>query len=268
MPLCRPPEISTGELSHLGYRRYLPDPRLRRWVQCYWSVRQNSLPAGGYVERLYPDGGSSLTFNRLLDSVLDGYVSVGHQLVSQRFCGAVDSLGIRFHPGGLARLLGVPVDGLEGTVYRGSELNLIGISELAEQLFEATGLAVRLALIEQWLLNYAEGNQPVLGPVQWVWPRLCDATDIETLLRQGGIGRRTVERSFRREVGITPAQTRTLLRVGHARALIKREPTRSLTDVGAACGFYDQAHFIRQFRRITWQTPGQYRQRQVLKRHD
>ena len=39
------------------------------------------------------------------------------------------------------------------------------------------------------------------------------------------------------------------------------DPQQALTDIALCSGFYDQAHFIHQFQRITGQTPGQYRRR-------
>jgi hypothetical protein len=56
-------EQPTPELPHLGFRRFLPHPHLRLWIQNYWTAQQHNLPIMGFTETLYPDGGMSLTFS-------------------------------------------------------------------------------------------------------------------------------------------------------------------------------------------------------------
>jgi hypothetical protein len=49
-------------LPHLGFRTFLPHPYLHSWIQCYWTVQQAQLPAPGFSEKLYPDGGTNINF--------------------------------------------------------------------------------------------------------------------------------------------------------------------------------------------------------------
>jgi transcriptional regulator GlxA family with amidase domain len=49
------------------------------------------------------------------------------------------------------------------------------------------------------------------------------------------------------------------IRIQHAQALLRADPSRSLTSVAAACGFADERQFYRVFRQETGRTPGHYR---------
>lgn len=68
---------------------------------------------------------------------------------------------------------------------------------------------------------------------------------------------------FRRELGIPPQQYRLQRRLDHAQQLLLEE-TRSLAAVATACGFCDQYHFSRIFKRHRGQSPGSWRASQGL----
>ena len=49
-----------------------------------------------------------------------------------------------------------------------------------------------------------------------------------------------------------------IVRIEKARSLIRSLNFNSLTDVGCELDYYDQAHFIRQFKSLVKETPSQY----------
>lgn len=81
------------------------------------------------------------------------------------------------------------------------------------------------------------------------------------LARMAGRSVRAFERLFVRHLQLTPQQYIRRLRVRMAsQALInnRREP---MIEIAVSHGFYDQSHFVREFRRETGLTPGEYRTR-------
>lgn len=88
----------------------------------------------------------------------------------------------------------------------------------------------------------------------------AEPIDNAALATVAGRSVRAVERLFQRHLGVTPQQYLRRLRVRLAcRALV--HGAAPLTDVALAHGFYDQSHFVREFRRETGLTPGAYRVR-------
>lgn len=73
-----------------------------------------------------------------------------------------------------------------------------------------------------------------------------------------GLSSPQLERLCRRTLGIAPQKLLQRLRMEHAVHLITTT-TMSMGDISAACGFYDQASFTRQFRSVLGLTPGSYR---------
>lgn len=254
------PPVTTTELLHLGFQRFAPHPALRSWVQCYWSISRSQLEQD-YFERLYPDGGASLNFDFAGDAPTTS-ISANQSLYSKRFYGRVDSLGIRFHPGGAAFLLDLPVGEMRDSAYRAEDLGFADLRKLSEQLKEGS-LPQRLALLDHWLTNRLARLGSRRDPVSRLWPILAKAYDLSSAFDDLGFSRRTTERLFRVRVGLSPHQLKTMLRAKRARQLIKTFPQATLTDIAQDCGYFDQAHFIRHFRRYTGSTPGQYRQRQL-----
>ena len=107
-------------------------------------------------------------------------------------------------------------------------------------------------------------NQPESGLVQHLLPHLVSATSsVEDIVMQEHLHRRKLERVFQHEIGVSPNKIKMLYRIKQARTMIKAAPEKSLTDIAIATGFFDQAHFNRQFQQITGQTPGQYKKKKM-----
>jgi AraC-like DNA-binding protein len=64
---------------------------------------------------------------------------------------------------------------------------------------------------------------------------------------------------FKKAVGITPLNYLHIHKIDTARQMIREQPLLALTEVAYLLGFYDQAHFIRVFRKHTGYTPVQYK---------
>jgi AraC-like DNA-binding protein len=71
---------------------------------------------------------------------------------------------------------------------------------------------------------------------------------------------RQLERQFQRAVGVSPKFFARTLRFEQAQRRIMFDPQTDLTRLTYQCGFFDQAHFIKEFRAFTGQTPSEYAQ--------
>ena len=80
--------------------------------------------------------------------------------------------------------------------------------------------------------------------------------DLATLAQQTGLSRFQVLREFKRRYGLPPYAYQLCVRIAHARALLQRDV--SPAEVAATCGFADQSHLTRHFRRMVGITPLRY----------
>jgi AraC-like DNA-binding protein len=78
---------------------------------------------------------------------------------------------------------------------------------------------------------------------------------IKELLQELHISQDAFEKRFRKTTGASPKQFASIVRL---RGLIGRADTSSLTDLAYEAGYFDQAHFIKDFKSFTGKTPGEF----------
>lgn len=76
--------------------------------------------------------------------------------------------------------------------------------------------------------------------------KLSDPDSIAEIARTLGVGMRKLERRFLADVGLTPREYRSRLRLARAKWLVEHTDLR-LTDIGFDCGFGNCSHFSRAF---------------------
>lgn len=76
---------------------------------------------------------------------------------------------------------------------------------------------------------------------------------IRQLAEQLNISQSPLEKRFRKVVGASPKKFASIIRIKHT--ITSYHPEKTFTGLGYEAGFYDQAHFIREFRNFTGETP-------------
>jgi AraC-like DNA-binding protein len=95
----------------------------------------------------------------------------------------------------------------------------------------------------------------VTAAVAWLG-RSVDGGRIDDLTRYIGLSQSALERRFRRIVGIAPKKFASLVRLRRAVRLV--ESGSSLTAAAHTAGYFDQSHFISDFRRTAGSAPGAF----------
>lgn len=249
-----------------GFLLAQPHPRLSPWIQCFWLITADKLPGfSGF--NLYADGGASLNI-RFSYSALPEFRFVQHsQRWSLENTSTMDIMGIRFKPGGAWQLLGKQgnadphspdLPAAWHRLFAPDNKNYPMITS-PQAHFQR-----RIAEVETQLLILAGQQQADTGLIQQTMPGFSRYEgSVENFCLDHGINRRAFERRYRTETGFSPRQLRELQRIALARHRLTITPTLPLTDLALDAGFFDQAHFTRQFQKITGQTPGQYQQRKL-----
>ena len=126
---------------------------------------------------------------------------------------------------------------------------------LEEELAIAENTAQRIGIIEQFLLSELKNTQPdllVSEAMQQIRQSKGDIK-IKSLLSGLPISRDPFEKRFRKITGTSPKHFAAIIRLQN---LIENySGAVSLTEAAYSAGYYDQAHFIKDFRSFTGQTP-------------
>jgi AraC-like DNA-binding protein len=251
----------------MRYCEIPPRPPLNEFVECFWTLESDGSSPGGAPERILPDGCVELILNfgdrfsqhqnnqRNLQPrhFLVGQMS-GPILISPN--GAVQLLGIRFHPGGTAPFLRVPMNELTdqiaelGSLSSELERELLLVSEDLSSLREKTS-AIESVLMVRLLRGSCESAAIKLaGKIVETAGRVS----VDQLANDAGISSRQLERRFLREIGVGPKLLGRILRFQQVfRAVDCADP--AWASIALECGYYDQAHLIRDFNQFAGQTP-------------
>ena len=149
----------------------------------------------------------------------------------------------------LHQLAGLTVS-LEEVVGSPNELH-----RLSEQLSAPIEHRQRVALVEHFLLGYlsVSGTDPLIAAaVAWL-EREIIGQRMDELAKYIGLSQSALERRFRRIVGVSPKKYASLLRL--RRAVRLQASGVDLTTVAHTAGYFDQSHFIKDFRRATGSAP-------------
>jgi AraC-like DNA-binding protein len=132
--------------------------------------------------------------------------------------------------------------------------------ELAERLYETPGWPARLSLLEAYIARRVEDAPRPSRELEWSWQRLLasdGAVPVESLAREVGWSRRHLASRFREHVGLPPKALARILRFERAAERLRRGA--DLVDAALDSGYYDQAHFNRDFKAFAGVTPTEYR---------
>ncbi|HVZ24716.1 MAG TPA: helix-turn-helix domain-containing protein [Sediminibacterium sp.] len=188
-----------------------------------------------------------------------GSITVGPQLTRVNLNIGKDHfmLGIIFHPGGLHRLLGMPMHGIVDTDMETRALLGGEIQTVYTQLQNAETWGEMKMVAESFLLRQLQRLRPAL-PFDFA---------IQELVKQGGglsmektaslacLSLRQFERQCLERIGLPPKLFARLIRFSKAYQLKEHAQQVSWTSVAHTCGYYDQMHFIRDFREFAGVTP-------------
>jgi len=169
-------------------------------------------------------------------------------------------IGVHFRPGGAFPFFGVPAGELHNFELSLDLLWGSRAAELREQILAAATADAKFDVLEQTLLCTARTlarHRAVAFALRElsVVPQTRTIAEVTDAI---GMSQRCFIDRFRDEVGMTP---KLFARVQRFQEVVKTvHPLREVdwADVAAACGYFDQAHFIHDFRAFSGFTPAEY----------
>lgn len=166
------------------------------------------------------------------------------------------NLLVVFREGGLAAFTRMPAHELYGqSIATDNLFPAPALREVSGRLSEAPGNKVRLAIVEAFLLGMLTHHQPdlLIGSAVQQIRQQNGLLRIKELASSLYISQDSFEKRFRARIGATPKQYASIVRLNE---LIRKYPSfHSLTEASYEAGYFDQSHFIKDFRQFTGQSP-------------
>jgi AraC-like DNA-binding protein len=244
------------------YQEHDPDIRLLPFVKTYWSV-------GGFTEdevpaKVFPNGCMDVvfTFDGARGYLRPDIFGTRTAFLEVKYPVSIQVFGIRFKPAGITAFTRVPVD-----VFTNQSVDL----SLVETLFDKSFYEIlygnkstdeMITHIDSYLL----GRLPYIYNTE---KQIIRAVDLIYLAKGQLSLTRTAsdvclcpqhfERKFKSAVGISPKKFARIVRFKHTLRCLGNDPYNDLLTVAVACGYYDHAHLIKDFKTFSGNTPAGFR---------
>lgn len=245
----------------MEYRYQAPDPKLAPYVRTVLMVEGGKSFEGSKVP-LFTNGMAALLFRSTAESILE-LALYGKSTPADRWevkKGACN-IAFFFKPFSLAPMFNLDAINLKATSIDLRRWNAHKANALWISLAGAKTLDQKIEELEHLLLIQLKEQGEVCEIIQRATERLMSDTGTEalsSLLKELGLQERTLQRIFKKHVGVTPNQFRRICQFQFSFTRVRGGRFDHLTDVAFDSGFADQSHFIRTFKEFTKMRPLEY----------
>lgn len=256
----------------IRYREFAVHEALAPYVRLVWLLECDGPALFGGPERIVADGVVEAIFHyrtpftmRFADTEaaeqpVSLLVSQTRRFVEIEPAGAGGFVAVRFQPWGAHQFLPVSARDVADRATPADEVwSRPDVREIEERIATAATDEERVGVLQAFLLRRLERHRKpdVSGLVRALW-RTPPPVRIDHIADSLGIGQRRLERTFETSLGMTPKHLTRLTRFLRACRSLREAPDARLTGIAYDAGFYDQAHFIHEFRTFAGMTPGKF----------
>lgn len=255
------------------YREFRPPEPLRDWVVCYWT---SCFPASATSRPVYPDGCADIIFNfggpilnhnagrEIYNSHSAFVVGTMTRTILSRPLHQIELLGIRFQPGALYLLSGIPQSEWTDGMYGFPDIQPSHFAHFREEMDGKT-YEQRINFLNESLLRKMRAGVLETRRTKLLRNILSgqQATKVSQVARDTGHSVRQLERIFQDYVGVSPKEYLLISRFIDVKRKLTLGSNASLLELAADYGFHDHAHLTHVFKRYAGITPSEFLQQAV-----
>lgn len=252
------------------YKTFEPHPDLESLINRYWTLE---VPADveSQRQRIIPDGCIEMAF--ILGDDIKRYISKDEFILQPRAMvlgqtlkpfyieptGYVNTFSVSFYPYGFANFIAEPIKNL---VNKETPIDVlfgeIPAKELEQNIRNARNTEERIRFIEAFLFDNLNSQKTIDTIVRTTIDTLLStngSVSIKGILQQDSSKRRQLERNFQKQIGISPKQLGKVIRLQAALKRLLSGEAENLTGIAYESEYYDQAHFIKDFKEFSGISP-------------
>lgn len=257
----------------MNYQTYKPHKDLESIVKFYWTLEVPFDPKN-QKQKIVPDGCIEMTFNfgdkiKRYTSEDDFILHPNAMVMGQRTksyyilpVGNVDTFAVCFYPIGFVNFVNTSLENLVDKETPITELfGQAQANELEQQINQAIHTQQRIEIIETYLLKRINEKNTISNVVKSTVDALLKkngTTPINVILKDNISKRRQLERHFKKQIGISPKQLGKAIRLQATLQLLLNKKSETLTDIAYENEYFDQNHFIKDFKEFVGVTPKEF----------
>jgi AraC-like DNA-binding protein len=255
----------------MKYFMLSPPPCLADYVRFFWVLEMEGLDGQPYVYRSMADGCAEIIFHYrgpfseiLSNCELSQAQAMVHAQTRnhRRFVTKEDFgiFGAYIYPSAIPSLFGYSATALSDEMPH--LIDLLGIEgkNLEDAIMNAPDNGHRAELLSQFLIRRLATSKPTVSLATHAVRTIIEAKGnihITALADHHGISIRQMERHFHDYAGFSPKTYARILRFQASMNEYGHSEKR-LVDIALDCGYYDQAHFIHDFKAFSGYSPSEY----------
>jgi len=256
----------------MNYQTFEPKNDLLTLIKCYWTL-ENPKEETPEKQTIVPDGCMEMIFH--YGDLYRQYTENGNSIIQPR-CFVIGQLtrpleieptgetgifSVRFHPNGFLPFATIPIKEMENTAISLEKLFGKDGQEIEQKILKTNTTSDRIKLIETFLLSQLTDIETVDRIVKSTVDTILTANgqlSVYELSKQTNINRRQLERKFSSAIGLSPKQLSKTIRLQATLKMLLNKKFTSLTALAYQGEYYDQAHFIKDFKELTGLTPKEF----------
>lgn len=249
-----------------------PRTELADFVKCYWTLEseKESTPTKNTI---IPDGTMKLIFHygdtykhhpKNGESIILPKCFLIGQLTKPYVVeplGITGSFVVRFQPNGFLPFTTIPIKEMENTAVPLEKLFGTEGIEIGQKILNANSTSERIALIETFLFDQLTHKKSIDKVVKSTIETILNTNgqfSVNEFSKNNNINRRQLTRKFSSIIGLSPKQLSKTIRIQSTLKKLLSTEVSSLTDLAYENEYFDQAHFIKDFKEFTGLTPKEF----------
>jgi AraC-like DNA-binding protein len=264
-PVIRPKTDSPRGVLNTGvadpgryqHARFHPSPDLEAYVEHYWSVRWDLRGQAPETAETLPHPSVHMIFGGPGGSRIAGVARGKFSTVLE---GEGGVFAVKFKPGGFHLFAGVPVTAYTDAVVELDQVWGPDAGPLERAVLEASDDGARIEIVEEFLRGRGPAaDQNVARVAEIVYGVMEDRgiVSVDDLVERHGMNKRALQRLFAKYVGVSPKWVIQRYRLHEAAEQLAAGAV-SQAGLASELGYSDQAHFVRDFKRVVGISPGRY----------
>ena len=241
--------------------RFDPSPDLAFFVEHYWMVRWDLRGQAPYRQEILSYPSVNLVFEREGPHYYTGVYGVPPATYIRHLHGEGAVLGIKFRPGGFYPFCKQPLSRLTGLNVPCGELLGVDVRLTERRMFELESAEQMAELAESFLRErkpQRDAQAELAGQMTETVSRDRSICKVEELAGRFGLSVRALQRMFERYVGVSPKWVIRRFRLQEAAQQMESGHVPDWAHLAFELGYYDQAHFIKDFKSLIGKTPQEY----------
>ncbi|AOW21078.1 helix-turn-helix domain-containing protein [Urechidicola croceus] len=239
-------------------------------IKSFWQI-DNKESISIVREKIIPDGYPELIFHygdyykTNINGVwqTQGLYLIAGQIKNHFFLentGESKIFGIKFQPWGLSELFKIEMSGLTDKVIEIPDKVLDTLKPVKEISVGSLSFDEKVTKIENWFIEFFSDLDLKSFKGQKAVELIIEnkgKAELKNIQSEVGISERSLERYFKSKIGLSPKYYSRIIRFSHIFKLVQSNET-DWSDIIFITGYYDQSHFIKNFKEFTGEDPSIY----------